>query len=118
MNVNNVCDCLYGHTFLYVGAAYILHSHGANMELLHVNSSREEKPHMELCSLQFAPVLFVKFKVFIKIRTDVDVIAMIIKKSHDNDLRSNCFEYLENNISTHAMHMLHAQMRDSIGKAS
>ena len=76
------------------------------MELLHVNISREEKPHLELCSPQFAPVLFVfvKFKVFIKIRTDVDVIAMIIKKSHDNDLRSNCFEYLEKNISTHAMH--------------
>ena len=52
------------------------------MELLHVNISREEKPHLELCSPQFAPVLFVfvKFKVFIKIRTDVDVIAIVIKK--------------------------------------
>ena len=61
---------------------HISHSHSANMELLHVNISREEKPHLELCSPQFAPVLFVfvKFKVFIKIRTDVDVIAIVIKK--------------------------------------
>ena len=67
--------------------------HGPNMELLHVNSSREEKPHMELSSPQFAPVLFVQFKVFIKIRTDVHVIAIVIKKKYLDNMTMNNFYF-------------------------
>ena len=52
---------------------FCLVTHDANMELLHVNSSREEKPHMELSSPQFAPVLF----VWLKYSQMLDVIAMI-----------------------------------------
>ena len=79
MNVNNLCDCVYGHTFLYVGAAYI-NIVTAPIWSSSMSTVAGKRSHTwSYAAARSAPVLFVKFKVFIKTRTDVDVIAIIIK---------------------------------------